>query len=183
MTLFHLCSLPLLTKNEYSAKAPTQSCWISISEHIHTSLPPQLPLAEFVLVLVFHHRRFQKLSESSRRIPLASDLVHSQLSSLMYAPSYCFADFRTLAPISKKKVANTEQRQVVNVAVVGSISSNCVTLPKSTATHPSISRNLTSSMNLTKSKLPSNITTKATKSHISLPISKSWRTLKLSMSQ
>lgn len=82
------------------------------------------------------------------------------------------ADFRTSAIISKKRVGNTEPRQVVSVAVVGSISSNCVIPPRSTGTPRSISRNLTSSMNFLKSKLPSSISTKDTKFRTFLLISK-----------
>lgn len=155
-----------------------QSCLISISERIPTSPPLQLLLEEFALVLVFHPRKSRKPSESSRRTLHVSDLVHSQPSNSMYVPHYCLAYHRMLAPTSKKKAENTGQQQVANVAVVGLILCSYVIPTKSTATHPSISRNLTSSTNSPKSKLQSNISTKDTRFHTSQPTSKSWRVLK-----
>jgi hypothetical protein len=156
-----------------------QSCWISISERIPTSLPLQRPSGEFALVLEFRPRKSKRPSVSSRRIPHVLDLGHSQPSNLMYVPYSCSADYRISAPTSKKKAANTGQRQVVNVDVVGSISYNYVIPIKSTDTHPSISPNSMSWTNSLKSKSQSSISTKVTKFHTSLPISKSWRTLKL----
>lgn len=86
----HSCKLHSLPINVSSVKVPTQSCLISISERIPTSLLLQHLLAEYALVSAFHPNVFRKLLALLKHILRAWGPAHFLPNNLMYA-LHCIA--------------------------------------------------------------------------------------------